>query len=260
MYKIVVNIAKSIAELGKGIGKSIGNLVVEIFRGIAKGIKFLADPKVFVGIGAIALLGVALLPFVGAMRLMTGLNWKSLAVAAAGLVVFTAAAFGLGALMMTGAGAAIFLAGAAAIAVLGLALIPFAAAAWIASKAMVNLGAGFTSIVSGLVALQGLSFISTITSIGLLTAAITALSDAVSAIPDVKFDKLNDLNVGYNVNPQPALATAATKGATIQDLVDVITLLRGDLNTGKVVASVSIDSQKIDAFGTRAREFRGPLV
>jgi hypothetical protein len=115
-------------------------------RGIASGLTALAKPQVFIGALAIAAIGAAFIPLAFAMSLMQGIEWKTLGVAIVTLIAFSAAAFALGALMMSGVGAVAFLAGAAAIAVLGAAMLVFGIGAKKVSEAMVPLAGAFTSM------------------------------------------------------------------------------------------------------------------
>jgi hypothetical protein len=75
-----------------------------------------AQGEMIKGAIAVAILGVALIPFAFAMSLIAGLDIGSVLAAAAGLVIFGAAIFALGALMFTGVGALVFGAGLLALA------------------------------------------------------------------------------------------------------------------------------------------------
>lgn len=72
---------------------------------------------------AIAILGVALIPFAYALSLLANVKMENVLAAAAGLVIFGAAVFGLGAIMSSGVGAVIFGAGILAFIALGGAMI-----------------------------------------------------------------------------------------------------------------------------------------
>ena len=128
----------------------------------AKGIKPFADVKwgpVFAGVGALVVLGIAvsalgkmttsmmkgavgvavlggaLWLFGTLVKPFTEINWKGMLTATLALAAVALVAGIMGAPPIIG----FILMGAVAIAALGLALIPFAAAAWIASKALQNL-------------------------------------------------------------------------------------------------------------------------
>jgi hypothetical protein len=112
---------------------------------------------------AVAVLGIALVPFAFAMSLIAGLEIGSVIAAAAGLLIFGAAVFGLGLLMM-GPGAFVFGAGLLALAGLGLAMVILGGGLLIAA-------AGFSAI-SG--ALSGI--VETITSIFPAIAGVVSLA------------------------------------------------------------------------------------
>lgn len=251
-------------EIGKFIGGLIGKSIEGILGGIARGLKVFEKvswPAIAKGSVAILALGAALIPFAFAMSLMKGIDWKTLGVAAAGLVLFTAAAFGLGALMM-GPGAILFGAGVIAIAALGLALLPLSISAEKAGKAMVNLGNGFKSVVDSFVVLQSLSFIGTILQLYNLTDAILSVSDAINKMPDMKIEKLKSITL-------PTIATSATtpvggekdnkQNETLIAIKDGIEALRSDMKNGVLTATVFLDSQKLDKMTGRRMAFTGEL-
>ncbi len=103
-------------DVAKGLVGIAGLALVAAILGKVQG-------QMIKGAIAVAILGVALIPFAYAMSLIAGLDINSVLAAAAGLVIFAGAVFGLGALMMTGAGAFFFVAGVAALIALGAALI-----------------------------------------------------------------------------------------------------------------------------------------
>ena len=118
-----------------GLGKGIQNL----FGGIAKGVGKFGGANVLKGAAGLFVVAAALIPFAFAMKMLEGVSWKTVGVMAVGMLVLVAAVAALGAIMMSGVGTVAILAGAAALLILGVAMIPFAAAAWIASKALQNL-------------------------------------------------------------------------------------------------------------------------
>jgi hypothetical protein len=81
--------------------------------------------EIIQGSVAVAILGVALIPFAYAMSLIAGLDMKAVVAAGVGLLEFGAAIFALGGIMMLG-GAFIFGAGILAITALGLGIGAFA--------------------------------------------------------------------------------------------------------------------------------------
>jgi hypothetical protein len=126
----VGDIAKS--AKGSGFGESLGKGIASFMKYVSDGIGHFGDKKISKGALGIALVGFSIIPFVIAMKMFSGVDWKSVGIGSLALLGFTAAAFGLGALLSTGVGAAIFGAGVIGIAALGAALIPFAAAALMA--------------------------------------------------------------------------------------------------------------------------------
>ena len=175
-------------------------------KGMASGLSSLAKPQVFLGALAIASIGASIIPLVFALNMMKGIEWKSLGVAAAALVVFSAAAFGLGALMMSGVGAVAFIAGAAAITILGASLVVFGYGAKMVAEAIEPLSKGFVSMVDPLKDLgkYGPGLISAalgITAVGVAMTAFGAGSAAAGLGSFVgkflggdMFSKLKDLS------------------------------------------------------------------
>jgi len=200
--------------IGQLIGKAVGNVANATLTGVSKGISSMADPKVFVGIAAIALLGFAIRPFVTSMKMLTGLDWNSLGVATAGLIIFTAAAFGLGALLTTGAGALLFGAGLLGIAGLGFSLQPLGKSAMMAGQGLQMLGVGFTAVVDGFDRLSKMSFVGVTLDIINMTAAMVDLAKALNQIPTMNLGKLENINLNMGT-PAGGVAAAEFKTALI---------------------------------------------
>ena len=110
------------------------------------------------GAAAVALLGVALIPFAFAMSLIKGLDIGSVLAAAAGLIIFAGAAFLLGALMV-GPGAAFFGAGLVALVGLGLAMMVLGTGLSYVAGPMESFAASFATLDVGKLALFGLALI-----------------------------------------------------------------------------------------------------
>jgi hypothetical protein len=106
-----------------------------------------AQGEMIKGAIAVAILGVALIPFAFAMSLIAGLDIGSVIAAAAGLVIFSAAVFGLGLLMSSGVGAFIFGAGLLALAGLGVAMGVLGAGLLIAGAGFQAIGSSMGSII-----------------------------------------------------------------------------------------------------------------
>tara|TARA_R110002051_G_scaffold322362_2_gene412683 strand:- start:460 stop:1494 length:1035 start_codon:yes stop_codon:yes gene_type:complete len=115
--------------------------------------------------------GASVIPLAYALNLMKGVGIGTVIALSAALLIFGAAAFGLGALIGSGAGAVLFGAGIAGIFLLGVALLPLAAAAFIAAPGLLALGVAFT-------ALAGVS----ISSLLLLGPALIGISIGMAAL------------------------------------------------------------------------------
>ncbi len=115
----------ALGGLGRGIaglGRGAGSAVRGVLAGLASGLKQLAHPKVFVGIGALTALAIPLWTTGKAIKQFAGVKWSDMSKAAAALagLAVTGAAVGFAAKPM--------LIGAAALAALG-------GAAWIVGQA-----------------------------------------------------------------------------------------------------------------------------
>jgi hypothetical protein len=200
--------------------------------------------KIIAGSLALAALGIALIPFTYAMSLLVGLDMGSVIAAAAGLAIFGAAVFGLGALMMTGAGAFVFGAGILALLALGAALVVLGAG--------LNLvGSGFSAIASGLPAIiDQISALSTIDFLPILglAGALTTLSIALAAVAATGMMALPALLALGLI----AGATAAVVGGggdnenqKMDELIGEIKGLRADMAAGKI--GINMDGAKVTA-------------
>lgn len=130
-------------DVGKGLVGIAGLAAIAYILSKAQG-------DMIKGALAVAILGLALVPFAYAMSLIAGLDIGSVIAAAAGLVIFSAAVFGLGALMMTGAGAFIFGAGLLALAGLGLAMMALGAGLLVAAAGFNAIGGSLGSVISSI--------------------------------------------------------------------------------------------------------------
>lgn len=133
------------------------------FTALSTGIKMMDISAIGKGLLGIAALGLSIIPFAFAMTLFSGVSWTGVIAGAAALVIFAAAAFGLGALL-SGPGAIIFGAGVIGIAALGVAMLPLAYAAKLAAEGfalmndvdLINIGLGLSTL-SGAVLAFGAS-------------------------------------------------------------------------------------------------------
>ena len=175
----VGDVAKS--AKGGGFGESLGKGISSFMKYVADGIGYFGDKKILKGALGIALVGFSIIPFVIAMKMFSGIDWKSVGIGSLALLGFTAAAFGLGALLSTGVGAAIFGAGVIGIAALGAALIPFAAAALMAGVGIKMLGEGIASSVDPILRLSQIDLTKTALGIGAVGVALAAFGAGSAA-------------------------------------------------------------------------------
>ena len=195
-----------------------------------------ASGSMIEGAIAIAILGAALIPFAFAMSLIQGLSIDSVLAAAAGLVLFGAAAAGLGLILP------FIVAGAWGIAVLGAALIVF-------GTGMNLIGSGFGAISASLPAImEQISAVSQIDYMPILGLA-GALTMLAGALALVAISGLLALPVLMALGGLSSLFGGGGEGGgegktdSTAQLIEEIKGLRADLNAGKI--SVNMDGQKV---------------
>jgi len=222
-------------DVGKGLVGLVGLATIAYVLGKAQG-------EMIKGAIAVALLGVALIPFAFAMSLIAGLDIGSVLAAAAGLVIFGGAVFALGALMFTGVGALVFGAGLLALAGLGVALMVLGAG-------LVMVGNGFSAISGSLPGiLEQVSAVSQIDFMPILGLA-GALTMLAGALALVAISGLLALPVLMALGGLSVLFGGGGEGGgegkkdSTAELIDEIKGLRADLNAGKI--SVHMDGQKV---------------
>jgi hypothetical protein len=229
--------AKAFQEFAKVKWEDVGKGLVGLV-GLA-GIAYVlskASGSMIQGAIAIAILGAALIPFAFAMSLIQGLSIDSVLAAAAGLVLFGAAAAGLGLILP------FVLAGALGIAVLGAALIVF-------GTGMNLIGSGFGAISATLPAImEQISAVSQIDYMPILGLA-GALTMLAGALALVAVSGLLALPVLMALGGLSALFGGGGEGGgegktdSTAQLIEEIKGLRADLNAGKI--SVHMDGQKV---------------
>jgi hypothetical protein len=229
--------AKAFQEFAKVKWEDVGKGLVGLV-GLA-GIAYVlskASGSMIQGAIAIAILGAALIPFAFAMSLIQGLSIDSVLAAAAGLVLFGAAAAGLGLILP------FVLAGALGIAVLGAALIVF-------GTGMNLIGSGFGAISATLPAImEQISAVSQIDYMPILGLA-GALTMLAGALALVAISGLLALPVLMALGGLSSLFGGGGEGGgegkkdSTAELIDEIKGLRADLNAGKI--SVHMDGQKV---------------
>jgi hypothetical protein len=139
-------IGKGIGDIGKGLGKGVKGFLI----GLADGLKALGNPKVLLGVSALAGIAAALWITGKAVAEFTKVSWEDLAKAGVAIVGLTLAVMGLGAIMSTGVGTVAILAGAAALAVMGASL-------WLLGAGIQSIGSGFEMLGKGLDSLKNVS-------------------------------------------------------------------------------------------------------
>jgi len=231
--------AKAFQEFASVAWGDVGKGLVGI-AGLA-GIAYVlgkAEKELIKGAFAIAVLGIALIPFAFAMSLIAGLDIDSVIAAAAGLIIFGAAVFGLGALI-TGPGAIIFGAGIIGFLALGAALIVLGAG-------LQMVGNGFSAIASGLPLL--VEQISTMAQIDFLpifglAGALTALAFALGLVSTMGLLALPVLAAIGLVAGGAAALMGGGGGEEKGGMLDEIKGLRADLAAGKI--AVYMDGQLV---------------
>lgn len=191
---------------------------------------------------AVAILGLALIPFAYALNMMSSVDANGLIASALALVVFTAAVFGLGALMM-GPGAIVFGAGILALIALGGALMVFGAGLMLVGSGMAAITSALPAVVEQISALSTLNFL----PIFGLAAALMALSVALAAVAATGLLALPALlALGLVAGGAAALMGGGEgegENAKMDELIGEIKALRGDLLSGKI--GVNMDGQKV---------------
>jgi hypothetical protein len=131
---------KNIGKAMKNIGKGAGDFFMMLFKGIARGLKFLGNPKVLLGAASLGVLSAGVWIFSKAMQGFSKITWKSVAIGITTVLAFGAMA------AVAGMAAPLLFIGAAAIGAVGIALIPFAYAAKLASKPLQKMANVFTAL------------------------------------------------------------------------------------------------------------------
>jgi hypothetical protein len=210
---------------------------------------------------AIAILGIALIPFTYAMSLLAGLSMESVAAAALGLVLFAGAVFALGAIMFSGVGALVFGAGILALIALGGALIVLGTGIGILASGMGALGnvigpiaesismimtslGGILGMIGPIALLSTALFGLGASMIFLGTAGLIALPGiaALASIKEITVGLASILGIGGG-------ADAESKDAKMDELISEIKGLRDDLKAGKI--AVHMDGVKVTSSVSR---------
>ena len=218
------------------------------FTALSTGIKMMDISVIGKGLLGIAALGLSIIPFAFAMSLFSGVSWTGVIAGAAALVIFAAAAFGLGALL-AGPGAIIFGAGVIGIAALGVAMLPLAYAAKLAGEGMKNFGSGVKDIAANISQIASLKETLSVFKDQELIDGIYSMGFAIAF--------LNSQLSGLGVN-LPALAEINkskneqnANGEVVAKLDELIGLMR----SGGI--AVNIDGTKVSTAVGVATRLRG---
>ena len=235
--------AKAFQEFAKVEWESVAKGLVGLLglAGIAYILSKVAG-EMIEGAIAVAILGAALIPFAFALNMMAGVNMGAVLAAAAGLVIFSAAIFGLGALMMSGVGAVVFGAGILALVALGAAMLVLGAGLLMAGAGFSAISGILPTMVDQVSALSQIDFMPILGLAGALTMLAGALAlvaiSGLLALPVLM--ALGGLSVLFGGGSG---AEGGGKKDSTAELIEEIKGLRADLNAGKI--SVHMDGQKV---------------
>ena len=213
-----------------------------------------AQGEMIKGALAVAILGAALIPFAFAMNLIGGLDIGSVLSAAAGLVIFSAAIFGLGLLMSSGVGAVVFGAGLVALAGLGVSMMVLGAGLLVAAAGFQAIGGSMGSVVSLISQVKDVlgGMFQYIAPIAALSLALVGLAGALTLVGVAGIAALPGLmavaavgTIAMGVGSLLGIGGDEGGAGGDSDLITEIRGLREDLNTGKV--AVYLDGQKVTA-------------
>ena len=228
---------------------ALAPLITVGFTALSAGIKMMDISVIGKGLLGIAALGLSIIPFAFAMSLFSDVNWTGVMAGAAALVVFSAAAFGLGTLLASGVGAVLFAAGVSGIAALGIAMLPFAFAAKLAGEGMKDFGIGVKDIASNISELASLKEILSVFKDDEIIDGIYSMGFAIAF--------LNSQLAGLGTN-LPALSEINkskneqnANGEVVAKLDELIGLMK----SGAI--SVNIDGTKVSTVVGVATKFRG---
>jgi len=210
---VVTSAPKGITGFGKGIsnvGKGIGAGIKGTLTGLSLGLQSLGNMKVLKGIGALALLGITMIPFAKSLDMMKSVGIGTIGVFATGLLTLGVAAKLLSSPTL--------LQGALTIAALGASIIPLAYALDMMKSVGIEtigvLAAGIAALgvaaaVLGIPAVAPFIFLGAL-AIGALGAALIPFAYAMNLMKDINWDefmKAGDALTAFSIGIIP-LATA----------------------------------------------------
>jgi len=227
---------------------AMGPLIVGGFTALSTGIKMMDISAIGKGLLGIAALGLSIIPFAFAMTLFSGVNWTGVIAGAAALVIFAAAAFGLGALL-AGPGAILFGAGVIGIAALGVAMLPLAMAAKLAGEGMKNFGAGVKDIAANISQIASLEETLSIFKDQELIAGIYSMGFAIAFLNT----QLSAL--GTNLPALAEINKSKNEQSANGEVVAKLDELIGLMQSGAI--AVNIDGTKVSTAVGVATRLRG---
>jgi hypothetical protein len=245
--KTVLLISKGVSGALLILGKGVGLAIATVLGGLAKGLLLLSNPKLLLGVAVLAGLGGAIFIAGKAFQQFSEINWKSV-----GIGMATLAGIGVVAAALSLA-APVFLIGAGVIAALGLAMIPFAAAALLFSKAAGPLAAAIDTIIG--------SMGDFIVKIGdTISKIFDSITNSIQGLADVKGSELTDTANGL-IALSGALVAYAT-GGTLAGVADGIRRLFGVdmvaqlVRLGETGPTLELAAHSLDRIGIAFKRIR----
>jgi len=220
-------------DVGKGLVGMLGLVGIAYLLSKVEG-------DMIQGAVAIAILGAALIPFAFALSLLGNVKMENVLAAAAGLVIFTAAIFGLGALMMTGVGALVFGAGVLALIAMGAAMMILGAGLIVAANGFNAISSVLPNIVDNVSQLSKIEF----GPILGLAGSLMVLAGALAAVGVAGLLALPVL-IGLNKIGLVGEGGGGAKQDKTDELIGEIKALRADMQSGKI--GVYLDGHKVSA-------------
>jgi len=220
-------------DVGKGLVGMLGLVGIAYLLSKVEG-------DMIQGAIAIAILGAALIPFAFALSLLANVKMENVLAAAAGLVIFTAAIFGLGALMMTGVGALVFGAGVLALIAMGAAMMILGAGLIVAANGFNAISSVLPNIVDNVSQLSKIEF----GPILGLAGSLMVLAGALAAVGVAGLLALPVLT-GLNKIGLVGEGGGGAKQDKTDELIGEIKALRADMQSGKI--GVYLDGHKVSA-------------
>lgn len=256
--KIATSIGRIIIRLGTSVGRGIGNLLKFTLIGLAAGLKALGDPKALIGAIVLGVVGLAFMAFGKAAQFLAlalkSLQDVDLMSMAGGLALIGVAMIPLALV------SPFLLPLAIGMAAFGLALRFAAGPVERMGIASLQLGTGLEKTAESMGKIADLSLTTVVSQFKDLAEIISGISKAVNAMPDIKIEKLQSIMVkAGEIGAAQAEKSNEEIIKALQDVKAAIDQMRVSLEKGGIMASVSIDSQRVDSSMARALAFKGTL-